>query len=110
MDTVLELESLLLDDLSTFLGENFEKKSSVSLLAQQMQRNFQLELRDENGEGLHLLINQDFNESWFLLGRAIRYSEMPLFDLNRSLGLYYLSVGHKEADQFSFSKTFKAVY
>lgn len=103
----LEAESLIIDDLATFLGEQLEKQSSVSLLAQEMTRNFEVKLVSLENQQVHLFINQDFNQSWYLLGKAIRTNKMPLFDINRSLGLFFLSTQHKEAEGFEFTNKLK---
>lgn len=102
------LENAALDDLSEYLGNALEKKKSVSLLAQEMKRNFEATLITDNVDQPYVLINQDFNQSWYMVGNAIRKARMPLFDINRSLGLYYLSTEHKDADNYSFTKKLKA--
>lgn len=104
----LALESELLDELSIYLGKELEKNKSVSLLAQELQRQMDVELFSENVEQPYLLINQDFNQSWYILGIAIRKSGMPLFDINRSLGLYYLSTDHEEAGRYVFTRKIKS--
>lgn len=103
----LEAESLIIDDLANFLGGQLEKQSSVSLLAQEMTRDFEVKLVNRDSQQVHLFINQDFNKSWYLLGKAIRANKMPLFDINRSLGSFYLSTGHKEAGGFEFTNKIK---
>jgi uncharacterized lipoprotein len=93
--------------MTLFLGEQLEKKSSVSLLAQEMTRKFEADVVNNEDEQPYLLINQDFNQGWFLLGKAIREASMPLYDVNRSLGLYYLSVDHAESSKFTFTRAIK---
>lgn len=86
----LLLEELILDDLAEYLAESLEKTSSVSLLAQQMKREFEVLINEEQ-EQPFMLINQDFNQSWYVVGKSIREAGLPLYDINRSLSLFYLS-------------------
>ncbi len=99
----LALEELILDDIASFIAGRLDDQSSVSLLAQQMQRSFTVDLAERDGHEF-LIINQDFNQSWVLVGKAIRDLSMPLYDLNRSFGLYYLSSSHASARDFSFTR------
>ncbi len=101
-------ESELLDELSIYLGKKLEKNKSVSLLAQELQRQLDVKLISENVDEPYILINQDFNQSWYMLGLAVRKAGMPLFDINRSLGLYYLSTDHPEASRYTFTRKIKS--
>jgi outer membrane protein assembly factor BamC len=103
----LVLENLLLDELAAYLGEKLSQKKSVSLLAQKMERKFEVDLFSEGEEQPYILVNQDFNHTWYLTGNAIRKSAMPLFDINRSLALFYLSTEHEDAEQFDFTRKIK---
>jgi outer membrane protein assembly factor BamC len=103
----LAIEEMILDDLAQYLGQRLEENSSISLLAQQMIRKFEVEIINEEGAQPYMLINQDFNESWPLVGKAIRDASMPLYDVNRSFGLFYLSTVHEEANKHAFTKTIK---
>ena len=55
-----------------------------------MKRQFDVKLISPAGEDHYLLINQDFNQSWYLVGKAIRKAKLPLYDLNRTEGKYFL--------------------
>lgn len=103
----LQVEDIILDDIAKFLGERLEEKNTISLLAQQMTRKFEVDLITQENSPAYLLINQDFNQSWPLVGKAIRDAAMPLYDVNRSFGLYYLSTAHEDANKFSFTKSIK---
>ena len=98
----LLLEELILDDFAEYLAESLEKTSSVSLLAQQMKREFEV-IISEAQEQPFMLINQDFNQSWYIVGKAIREAALPLYDINRSYSLFYLS-SEQDTD---ISKAFK---
>ena len=99
----LLLENMILNDIANYLADSLEKTSSVSLLDQQMKREFEVTLVKEGQDQPFILINQDFNQSWYLVGKAIREAGLPLYDINRSLFLYYLS---SEQDN-DISKAFK---
>jgi len=101
------LETVLLDDLNSFLGESLDRKISVSLLAQEMIREFEMTLVNAKEGNPYLLINQDFNQSWYLAGKAINDVSMPLVDLNRSLALYYFSMDHEDAGDYKLTKLLK---
>src|SRR5690606_11800787 len=53
----LAMENIILDDLAKYLGERIEEKSTTSLLAQQMTRNFEVNIVDEGNNSAYLLIN-----------------------------------------------------
>ncbi len=103
-----ELEELILDDLTLFLGERLSAKSSVSLLAREMTRSFTVDLVNQVELEPYLLINQDFNQGWYLVSKGVREADMPLFDLNRSLGLMYLSTSHEDSASYAFARAIKA--
>lgn len=109
------LEQVMLNDLAEYLAQQLEAKSSVSLLAQQMTRKFDIKLIENEGERKenYLLLNQDFNQSWFLAGKAIRKAKLPLYDLNRSEGTYFLKTDQDDKNAHAFRQqlsTLKSSY
>lgn len=85
------LDGALLDELLASLDRVGERGGSVSLAARADSRIRVTSGEDGSGNPV-LNVEADFDRSWTSIGRALERSDLQIDDLNRSLGLYYLSL------------------
>lgn len=85
-----ELVLVLYNELLDFLGEG-GRQVSFSVLSQDLQALPRYVMTwDGNGYPV-LVINQDFNRAWQDVGNALNKARVGMEDLDRSLGIYYLT-------------------
>lgn len=85
-----ELALVLYNELLDFLGEG-GRQVSFSVLSQDLKALPRYVMTwDGNGYPV-LVINQDFNRAWQDVGTALDKARIGVEDLDRSLGIYYLS-------------------
>lgn len=86
----VELMALVYDELMSFLSEG-GRKAGASVLTQNLEALPKHTMTwDGNGYPI-LVVNQDFNHAWRDIGLALDRAKIPVDDLDRSLGIYYLA-------------------
>ena len=84
-----QLVDTLYNELMDFLGEG-GRQVSYSVLSQDLKALPKFVMTwDGNGYPV-LVINQDFNRAWLDVGDGLKNAKIPVEDLDRSLGIYYL--------------------
>ncbi|MCP5013955.1 MAG: outer membrane protein assembly factor BamC [Ketobacter sp.] len=86
----VELVTIVYDELMLFL-EQGGRKAGASVLSQDLKVLPKYTMtRDGNGYPI-LVINLDFNHAWLSVGQALAKAKVGVTDLDRTLGIYYLS-------------------
>ena len=80
----------MFDRLMDYFGEQGNQVGSVVLSKDVSTLPEYTMTWDGNGFPI-LVINRDFNQAWQLVGAALKAANLPILDLDRSLGVYYLS-------------------
>ncbi len=91
-----EALSLVYNELMDFLGES-GRRVGASVLSHDSQSLPKYTMTwDGNGFPV-LVMNQDFNHAWLDVGKALADSKLPVTDLDRSLGVYFLDANKLKA-------------
>lgn len=91
----VSLEAGMLNEVLVYLARSLDQGSSVSLLAQGLGEERKVTLaKDGNGYPL-LRVSLEFNRAWAAVGKALTGARIPVEDLDRSLGIYYVQYDDK---------------
>ncbi|OZG72121.1 hypothetical protein BTA51_17325 [Hahella sp. CCB-MM4] len=91
-----DTQQALLTGIKSYLDDNAESLESYSLVAQNIGGEEKLALVNETGETPFIRVKLDFERAWFAVGEALDKAHVPVIDLNRSEGSYFVRYGKDE--------------
>ncbi|TVP93240.1 MAG: outer membrane protein assembly factor BamC [Pseudomonadaceae bacterium] len=84
------LERTLLAELESYLNQ-LQETGATSLAEQDREPvSFQASLSQDGAGNPVLNLQTDFNRGWSLVGSALARADLPVADINRSAGVYYI--------------------
>lgn len=84
-----ELVRFVYEELMEYLGDE-GRRQGTSVLSQDLKALPRYTMTRDGNDYPVLVINLDFNHAWLEVGQALALAKIPVQDLNRSLGIYYL--------------------
>ncbi len=96
-----DTQLLLLGGVKSYLDDNAESLESYSLVAQNIGGEEKLSLVNELGQEPYIRVKLDFDRAWFAVGEALEKSQVPVIDLNRSEGAYFVQYSQAQQEESS---------
>ncbi|MDG9668578.1 outer membrane protein assembly factor BamC [Hahella sp. CR1] len=88
----------LLTDMRQYMSDQGESLGSYSLVAQNIGGESRVSLV-ENADQPYLRVDLNYDRAWFALGQALNDSRIPVIDINRSEGVYFVRFVEKEHEK-----------